>query len=205
MSKQIARLRIKKLLNSIDLETDNSIQKFVNNKIGFNDLNYVPLKLEKIDSEYIYDMKWNLKLRWEALSALKEMWEEFYKEYWREISVLSAYRSYSYQKGIKDRWCPDNLCAKAWFSEHQSWLVIDFWEAPTNKQFLSNAKYKKYFEWLKLNGDLYWFHNTYQKWLDIDWYEIEPWHWRYVWKDLAKYLKENDITIAELYYDITKK
>jgi D-alanyl-D-alanine carboxypeptidase len=55
-----------------------------------------------------------------------------------------------------------------------------------------------------MHAHTYGFTNTYQKGLDIDWYEIEPWHWRYVWVDIASYLSENNITIAEFYYQQKK-
>jgi D-alanyl-D-alanine carboxypeptidase len=57
----------------------------------------------------------------------------------------------------------------------------------------------KYYVWLVQNAHLYGWHNTYQKWVAIDGYEVEPWHWRYLWEELATYLYENKITIAEYY------
>ena len=198
-------LKLKKILNNIDLENDNSLSKFVNNKVSFSDVEYIPDDLIDIDSPLIVDLKWYWTLRKEAKHALWNMSKDFYGHFKEKISVLSSYRSYKYQKWIKDRWCPDNLCAKAWYSEHQSWLAVDFWEASTQEQFLSNKKYKEYFKWLRENAHNYWFHNTYQKWLDIDWYEIEPWHWRYIWIEFATYLKEQDITIAEFYDKVNKK
>jgi LAS superfamily LD-carboxypeptidase LdcB len=57
----------------------------------------------------------------------------------------------------------------------------------------------EYYNFLKQNAHKYWFHNTYQKWLEIDGYEIEPWHWRYLWIKFATYLKENNITLAQFY------
>jgi D-alanyl-D-alanine carboxypeptidase len=63
---------------------------------------------------------------------------------------------------------------------------------------------KKYYKWLDENAYKYGFHNTYQKWLEIDWYEIEPWHWRYMWVELATYLKDNNLTIAEFYFNKEK-
>lgn len=183
-----------------DLETDNSITKFVNNKVHFNNLWYIPDDLEEIrDLNYVYDSKWNWLLRKEAKENLWKMAKDFYENFKKSIVVISSYRSYNYQKWIKNRGCPDNLCAKAGYSEHQSWLAMDLWEATTNNQFLSNKAYKTYFDWLNENAHNYGFTNTYQKWINVDWYEIEPWHWRYVWFDLAKKLKDENITIAEFY------
>lgn len=188
--------------NYYDLKTDNSITKFVNNKVHFEDLSYIPNDLESISwMKYIIDAKWNWKLRKEAKKSLEKMSKDFYNNFKEKIVIVSSYRSYIYQKWIKDRWCPDNLCAKAWYSEHQSWLALDLRETTTQKQFLSNTKYKRYFEWLNDNAYRYWLTNTYQKWLEVDWYEIEPWHRRYVWEKLAKQLKDENITFAEFYYN----
>jgi D-alanyl-D-alanine carboxypeptidase len=57
-----------------------------------------------------------------------------------------------------------------------------------------------FYAWLDDNAHLYGFHNTYQKGRDIDGYEIEPWHWRYLGAALATHLRENDMTFAQFYY-----
>ena len=41
------------------------------------------------------------------------------------------------------------------------------------------------------------FTQSYQKGVDVDGYIIEPWHWRYVGKDLATYLWENKMTFSQ--------
>ena len=186
----------------LDLETDSSLTKFVNSSVPFDDKWYVPEDLLRIKSSFIDDMKWNQYLKSEAKNALEEMSKNFKITFNQNIKVVSAYRSYNYQAWIKQRWCPDNLCAKAGYSEHQSGLAVDLWEATTNNVFMSKTRLKNYYNWLSNNAHEYGFTNTYQKWLDIDWYEIEPWHWRYVWENLATYLIENNMTIAEFYNEI---
>jgi len=180
--------------NSFD---DSSISKFVSAKIWFTKNNYIPENLVSISSPIIIDAKQNQLLRIEAKNALDNMAKDFYEKFSKELIVVSAYRSYLDQKKIKDNGCPDNFCAKVWFSEHQTWLAIDFFEATNKDQFLSNPNYKMYFEWLSENAYKYGFHNSYQKWLEIDTYEIEPWHWRYLWIELATKLKQNNLTYAE--------
>jgi len=192
-------LKLRNIKYLIDLEKDNSIQKFVNNKVSFNDVKYIPKDLVELKWEFIIDLKWYWKMRKEAKEALNKMWKDFYDYFHQKIRVVSSYRSYLYQKWIKDRGCPDNLCSNPWFSEHQTGLAVDLWEASSQKVFLSNIKYSKYFEWLNKNAYKYWFANTYIKWLKIDWYEIEPWHWRYLWIPFATYLKNHNMTIAEFF------
>lgn len=186
--------------DSIDLFTDESLQRFVTSNVSFDYKAYVPENLENIRGDYIIDSKWWTQiLREEANYALQKMSEQFYEDMWERMVVVSAYRSFAYQQWIKDRWCPDNLCAKAWFSEHQSWLAVDFWEASSEASWNNSSRLSNYYEWLDENAHNYWFHNTYQRWLSVDWYEIEPWHWRFLGVKFATYLKENDLTIAEFY------
>lgn len=190
----------KRYIENLDLQTDSSLTKFVSARVPFIDKSYVPENLESISWDYVYDAKWGSQvLRKEANYALQKMSVDFYRSFEQKIKVVSAYRSYAYQQWIKNRWCPDNLCAKAWYSEHQSGLAFDLWETTTNSQFLSKPDLKKYFEWLNNNAHKYGFTNTYQKGLEIDTYEIEPWHWRYVWEVFATYLRDNNMTIAEFY------
>ena len=188
-----------------DLKTDTSLTKFVNNTISFDDQKYIPKDLLTFDSDFVHDRKWwNSLLRKEANIALQKLAEKFYWEFGKKLIVVSAYRSYEYQKGIKERGCPDTLCAKAWYSEHQSGLAVDFFSASTSEIWENSQELTKYFHWLQRNAYLYGFTNTYQKWKEIDGYVKEPWHRRYVWVSLASYLEGNNMTFAEYFYEKTK-
>lgn len=174
---------------------DSSCFRYISPDYSFNNLFYIPDDLVSLKWEYIIDLKQNSLIRKEVLHHLNDLAKEFYNNFWQKLVIVSAYRSYEYQKWIKDRWCSDYYCAKAWFSEHQTWLAVDFFEATTQKEFLS--KYQKYFDFLKNNAHKYWFHNTYQKWREVDWYEIEPWHFRYVWIEFATFLYNKKMTFWE--------
>jgi D-alanyl-D-alanine carboxypeptidase len=52
---------------------------------------------------------------------------------------------------------------------------------------------------MQQNAYKYGFNNSYQKWKQIDWYAVEPWHWRYVGIDFATYLWEKNISFWEFY------
>lgn len=195
---------VEKFSANIWTEKDGAITQYVWPTVSFNDLTYIPSDLWAIESEYVIDSKGNGSLRYEANTALNKMATDFYKEFEEKIVVVSSYRSYAYQKWIKDRGCPDNLCSKAGFSEHQSWLAIDLWEASNYNQFMSQEKLKNYYEWLKKNSHLYGFHNSYQKWIDIDGYDREPWHWRYLWVPLSSQLQKSGQTFAEYYFSDNK-
>lgn len=192
-------------LNNMDFYEDSKITKFVNNIIHFNKSEYEPDDLEDIKGDFLVDSKWWATLRKEANIALINMSIDFNKSLWQKITIVSAYRSYEYQKWIKAWWCSDIFCAKPWYSEHQTWLAVDLWDASNNDIWKNSKKLTRYYKWLDSNAHKYWFTNTYQKWIEIDWYDIEPWHWRYIWVDIATYLKENNLTLAELYNRLVEK
>ena len=187
-------------IESLDLVTDESYTKYVDPSISFTKPGYIPEDMRRLDRTHIVDIKWNAQLRDEAATNFEALADAFYQEFWEKVVVVSSYRSYAYQAGIKARWCPDNLCAKAGHSEHQSGLWIDVWSASTKSYWDSSSRLTEFYSWLIKNAHLYGFHNTYQNGVDIDGYDIEPWHWRYLWIDLAYYLLEQDMTFAEFYY-----
>ena len=193
----------KSIYEKFDLESDNSIQKFVNNKISFQNKKYSPKNLKNIRHIFIYSTKNNSAiLREEAWEALKKLSIKFWENFeWNKIKIISWYRPYEEQKRIEKSWaCHKTLCAKAGFSEHQTGLAIDIFE--TDEKLLEDEKIKKYMTWIKENAHKFGFHNSYQKWIKIDWYQKEAWHFRYLWIELATYLKENNMSFAE-FYEVT--
>jgi hypothetical protein len=54
---EIDELKKELFLSKIDLLTDNSIAKFVNNKVHFFDISYVPEDLVPVSSKYVVDSK----------------------------------------------------------------------------------------------------------------------------------------------------
>lgn len=179
-----------------EFSADDSITKFVWKNVGFNEKKYVPKNLKKISWKFV---TWKWELRIEAKEALDDLAKNFYENFWKKIIINSAYRSFDYQVWI-EKTSPscikDNLCAKAWFSEHQTWLAIDIFWVTTNE---------KYYNWLKENAHKYGFTQSYQKWEEIDWYKVEKWHWRFVGYDLAYELKEKNKTFTEYIYSENNK
>jgi len=196
----LSRQELKKYLDNLDTSSDASHTKYVDPSNSFENLWYIPDNLRSLKKDFIIDTKWNAQLRDIAADALEKMAEAYYNDTQEKMTVVSTYRSYAYQAGIKARWCPDNLCSKAWYSEHQSWLAVDFWSASTADFWNSTQDYRDRSAWLRENAYKYGYHNTYQNGLEIDGYEIEPWHWRYVWEKFAHYLYSQELTFAQWYY-----
>lgn len=182
-----------------DFYLDDSILKYIWPDVSFNRLDYVPIDLVNISSDYVLDTKWWQTLRLTAKRALDNLSRDFYNEFWVKISIVSAYRSYEYQKWIKDNWCSDLFCAKPWHSEHQSWLTFDIFEASDVDSFLWNPDYARYYGWLTQNAHKYGFTQSYRYGRNTDGYTVEPWHWRYVGINLATILKNEDITFTQFY------
>jgi LAS superfamily LD-carboxypeptidase LdcB len=191
-------------IENLDFITDDSITKYVDPSISFTEKWYIPTDMRKPLGTYIVDSKWNALMREQAVLEFERMAQAFYWEFNEKMVAVSTYRSYAYQAGIKSRWCPDNLCAKAGHSEHQSGLTVDLWSASSQKYWNSSARLTKFYIWLDDNAYLYGFHNGYRNGVDIDGYDIEPWHWRYLWGEFALYLHDADITFAQHYYETDK-
>jgi len=185
-------------LSSIDYTklSDDSIHKFVWVNKPFNNVHYEPSDLVSLQWRSHISAQAKHTLRNEAADSLERMANDFYSEFWTNIVIASAYRSYGYQKNSISESCKQSgRCAREWESEHQLWLAVDLWEASSESKFLS--KYQKYYDWLHDNAHLYWFHQSYQNWREVDGYYIEPWHRRYLWIWLATKLRNMDITFTQ--------
>ena len=181
-----------------DYESDKSITKFVSANIPVHNKQYTPSDLVLIDSEWLVVNNAHMKLRATALDKLDILAQEFYTIFHDKIVIVSAYRSYGYQVNLA-KGCATTLCARAWYSEHQLGLTIDIFAATTAWKFLSKAEFKKYYERLMQNAHRYGWHNSYQKGVAIDTYQLEPWHWRYVGRELATELYDNQMSFAQWY------
>jgi LAS superfamily LD-carboxypeptidase LdcB/pimeloyl-ACP methyl ester carboxylesterase len=199
-SKLLWKFQKASYFKNLDLDSDSSLTKYVDPEISFSEKSYIPESMLALKRDFIADAKWNALMREQAATPFENLAEAFYEQFDEKILVVSSYRSYDYQAGIKARGCPDNLCAKAGHSEHQSWLTVDLWSASSNSYWKWNERLSGFYTWLSKNAHLYGFHNGYQNGPEIDGYEIEPWHWRYLWVKLATNLHEKDITFAEFYY-----
>lgn len=176
--------------------SDDDIQKFVWVGQPFKNVNYEPSDLVSLQWFSYISAQARHKLRAEAAENLERMANDFYAQFWTNIVIASAYRSYEYQKNSISESCKRSWrCAREWESEHQLWLAVDLREATNEEKFLS--KYQKYYDWLHDNAHLYWFHQSYQNWREIDGYYIEPWHWRYLGVDLSTKLREENITFTQ--------
>lgn len=124
------------------------------------------------------------------------------------IYASSAYRSYSNQKYIYENYVSmdgkenaDRYSARAGYSEHQTGLAID---VNTIDMTFDNTSESV---WLRENAYKYGFIIRYPKGKEeITGYMYEPWHIRYVGKELSnKLYKDGSYITLEEYYGINSK
>lgn len=182
-----------------NFKDDNSIHKFVDPEIWFNNKEYLPENLIQLKGGYIIN-QWTQLIRSEMSNQINQLANRLFMVFGTKLKVVSAFRSYERQLQIKNGGCNDRFCSKPGHSEHQTWLTIDLFETTSEKEFFSKTHLRTYYTWLKNNAHNFWFHNSYQKWFKVDGYEPEPWHWRFVWIPLATHLKNENLTLSEFYY-----
>ena len=170
------------------------------NKYYYLDENYVPNNLEKINNQYALD---NMKLVKEAKEAFEKLSKDALKEK-LNIIAMSAYRSYSYQIDLYNRYAKsdgkekaDTYSGRAGHSEHQTGLAVDVYNKKVPYTSFENTKE---YEWMMKNAYKYGFILRFPKDKEEETgYHFESWHYRYVGIDIATYIKENNISFEEYY------
>lgn len=132
-----------------------------------------------------------------AAKALEEMFVAAKSQNIRLVAI-SGYRSYSRQstlyKNALSTYGNNQIgTARPGESEHQSGLAMDLNSISQSFQYTKEGK------WLAQNAHYYGFIIRYPKGKShITGYMYEPWHVRYVGKELATYCYTNNLTLEEL-------
>ena len=161
----------------------------------------MPSNFEPDDLVSIAD---NQLIRNVAITDLNHMTEAL-KRNKTVVTQISGYRSYLAQQKVYNsivngfgEAIADTESAKAGYSEHQTGLAIDFGSDICNlKDCFSETLAGK---WLNANSFKYGFVLRYpENKTDITGYKSEPWHYRYVGKELAAQLKASGKTLEEYF------
>lgn len=170
------------------------------NKYYYLTEDYVPENLEEISLSYARN---GMQLVHEAKEAFEILSEEAKKE-GLNIIAMSSYRSYEYQVDLYNRYvetdgkqAADTYSARAGFSEHQTGLAVDVY----NKELpYTSFEQTEEFSWMQENAYKYGFILRFPKdKVNITGYQYESWHYRYVGKEVAKYIHKNNLTLEEYY------
>lgn len=174
---------------------------------------YVPANLAKAEDMGLENIKLDKKSMQcdeEALLALKQMMLAAKADGVTGFLFVSGYRDYEYQQGLwnkklardpnygKDPTAPISV-AYPGASEHQTGLAFDISsvEKPSlDAEFSSTPQGK----WLYENCARFGFILRFPKGKEnVTAIVFEPWHFRYVGKELAAHLTENGLTMEEYY------
>lgn len=138
----------------------------------------------------------------------------------QSVSVMSGYRSYSYQEYLFNMYISQEKAANPSLSdeqakaivltysaypgtsEHQTGLCIDMHNLPSaNVAYKDQASYK----WLCENAWKFGFILRYpEDKVDITGYSYEPWHWRYVGRVAAHTIWQNKLCLEEYLANLGK-
>ena len=160
---------------------------------------YVPEDLVHIDSYYGLDAY----LDRDTYEAYTKMADQMMSE-GIDVWITSAYRSYDSQVNIYNRYLAidpqevvDTYSARPGFSDHQTGRVVDLIEPGGD---LGSFEYTDAKAWLDEHAYEYGFILRYpEDKEDITGYMYESWHYRYVGKEVAKYIHDTGITFDEYY------
>lgn len=141
----------------------------------------------------------------EARAAFQEMAAESTLSGY-ELIAFSTYRSFDYQTKLYDRYvtndgqeAADRYSARPGYSEHQTGLAFDIGEQHFEQHFaMESFGETEAGKWVAANAHRYGFIMRYPKGSEkITGYMYEPWHFRYVGKELAPQIYEANVTLEE--------
>ena len=173
-------------------------EKVLVNKYYYLKEDYEPDNLEAISRQYALS---NMRM----VNYAKEAFEEMSKSAQKEdlnIIAMSTYRSYNYQVNLYNRYVKqdgkekaDTYSGRPGHSEHQTGLDVY-----NKKEDYTNFEKTKEYTWMQEHAHEYGFILRFPKGKEEETgYEFESWHYRYVGKEIASYIHENNITLEEYY------
>src|SRR3989338_2286830 len=169
-------------------------------KIYFFNENYVPDKLALLDPQYVFKPERGLRIQ----SDTKQYLERLLTDAARagvDLQIISAYRSFGEQAGLKQAYSvtygtgANKFSADQGYSEHQLGTTVDFTTKALGAGFASFEGTPAY-TWLLAHAHEYGFVLSYPK--NNSYYVFEPWHWRFVSRSLAGKLHEEDKNFYDL-------
>lgn len=168
------------------------------NKYNYVTEDYIPENLQPLDTSYARS---GMQLVDIAKEAFESMSEDAKKE-GMNIIAMSSYRSYDYQVNLYNNYvktdgkeAADTYSARPGYSEHQTGLAVDVYnlELP-----YTSFEETEEFNWMQENAYKYGFILRFPKdKVDITGYQYEAWHYRYVGKEVAKYIHNHNMTLEE--------
>lgn len=182
-------------LNETDPEL---LQKY--SKVYFLNENYVPKTLIEITPEYTFDPEKDYLFYSKTWPFLQDLMSAAINS-GIDIKIISAYRSFGEQSDLKSNYKmiygsgANQFSADQGYSEHQLGTTVDFTTSEIGSSFSGFEKTEAY-QWLKDNAFKYGFILSYPE--DNNYYQFEPWHWRFVGKSLSEKLDQENKNFYDL-------
>lgn len=141
----------------------------------------------------------------EARTAFQEMAAEAILSGY-DLVAFSTYRSFDYQTQLYERYvtndgqeAADRYSARPGYSEHQTGLAFDIGEQHFEQHFARESFGEtEAGKWVAANAHKYGFIMRYPNGSEkITGYMYEPWHFRYIGKELAPQVYEANVTLEE--------
>lgn len=195
----------------IEVDTDPDSYTVLVNRTYLISKDYIPADLVVPEIPFSFSGTYEKSyMRERAAKAVEKLFAGAAKKGYY-LKGVSAYRSYERQKqiynnNVKNRGTKktDKVSAVPGSSEHQTGLTIDVSCSSVGCTLEKSFGRTEEGKWLKKNCHKYGFIIRYPKSKSkITGYSYEPWHIRYVGKNLAKYLYKNDLTLEEYYQTTT--
>ena len=185
--------------NTKEAKLTNTFYTLVN-KYNYLREDFVPNNLVELEAPYAR----------EGIYLVKSARDKFYElvkkasEEGLTIRAISAYRGYTYQKRLYDKYVENDGIAKAdtysarpGFSDHQTGLVVDVDNSINSFEGFTNTKE---YQWMLANSYKYGFILRYPEGKEaITGYQFESWHYRFVGVKLAKKIKASNLTFDEYF------
>ncbi len=187
-----------KTLEKLTTTDPELLQKY--SKIYFLNENYKPSDLATIKEEYDLVNGKEVTVHTEARSFLHTLLKEAIED-GVDIMVLSGYRSFSEQTTLKSAYTTrygtgaNQFSADQGYSEHQLGTAVDFTTKEAGEE-LALFKDSAAYAWLQEHAHQYGFVLSYPE--GNTFYSYEPWHWRFVGKDLATHLHKKNLHFYDL-------
>lgn len=150
------------------------------------------------------------QLRQETAAALKDLFDAASRDN-VTLNLQSGYRSYNFQVNLYNSYVSrqgqavaDSQSARAGYSEHQTGLAADVGgisQPSCNVEacFAGTTEGK----WVAANAHTYGFVVRYpEAKTNITGYTYEPWHLRYVGRDLARQMHKDNVQTLEEFFDL---
>ena len=172
-------------------------------KVYFLNENYVPAKVTAIDAKFTLNKDYPEFINAQVAPFLSDLFEDAETD-GVSLLVVSGYRSYDEQKGLKGVYTTqygsgaNAFSADQGYSEHQLGTTLDFTTTEIGGS-LSGFDTTKAYAWLQKNAYKYGFVLSYPK--DNGFYIFEPWHWRFVGQKLAGDLNDD----GKFFYDLDQR